>query len=105
LEAEEAIDEFEDEEEEDDDDDECIIRRDWYIMAAMGPNVQPPASQYRFGKRDIDIEYNFHHTFILYGDDEIRIASTYLEDQKWLIRIVDDNIPDIDVSQLVGAQQ
>lgn len=94
--------EFESEEEEEEEDRDA---RDWQQMARMGPNAQPPRNRDRLGRRDIDVEHNWHASYQLYGPDNTRTSSSYIEDQKRLTTVTNDNVPDVNISDLVGSQR
>src|SRR5204862_8099283 len=98
----EENDEFESDDEEEDED---HYTRDWQELAGMGPNTRPPSLRHRLGKRDVDVQFDWHASYQHYGADNIRTASTYLEDQKRLTTITDAHIPDVNISNLIGSQR
>jgi ATP-dependent DNA helicase PIF1 len=89
--------EFEESEEEEG---ERIIR-DWHDLASRGPRTEPDPFS-RLGKRDIDIEYDWHGGFI--NMDDLRHCESYLETQKRQIDVFDE-IPNVDIANLVDNQQ
>src|SRR5204862_6946214 len=83
----------EDEEFEDPDEEDEIQReiRDWHQLANRGPRTQP-LQHSRLGKRDIDRDYDWHHSHTTFED--LRHKESYLESQKRLADTLEE-IPDV----------
>ena len=56
----------------------------------------------RLGKRDIDRDFDWHHNYTTVED--LRHRESYLENKKRLA-IIHEDIPDIDIANLVDIQR
>ena len=96
-------DDGEDEEFEDPDEEEEIEReiRDCHQLANPGPMTQF-LQHSRLGKREIDYDYDWHHSYTTFED--IQHRESHLESQKRMVEIVGE-IPDVDILNLVDNQR
>ena len=75
---------------------------DWHQLASRGPQTRPTTLSSRLGKRDMDREFNWHHSYTTV--EEFRQWESYLEVQKRMTNVVEE-IPEVDISKLVDNQQ
>src|SRR5436190_12884118 len=100
LESEEP--EIEEEFEDEDETEEERILRDWQELARRGPGTRSTRS--RLGQRDIDRDFDWKASYNIYGADNVKAAESYIDEQKWQTEVFDEEIPDVDISKLVGNQ-
>jgi hypothetical protein len=101
LANEEDLDDEEDEFEEPEEEEIPREMRDWHELANRGPRTRlSPHS--RLGKRDIDPDFDWHHSYTT--PEDLWHRESYLESQK---RMVDtpEEIPNVDNSNLVDNQR
>ena len=101
LESEEP--EIEEEFEDEDETEEERILRDWQELARRGPGTRSTRS--RLGQRDIDRDFNWKASYNIYGADDVKAAESYIDEQKRQTEVFDEEIPDVDISKLVGNQR
>ena len=93
--------EYEDEFEEPEEEDISRELRDWHELANRGPRTQLlPHS--RLGKRDIDRDFDWHHSYTT--PEDLRHKESYLETQERLVDTTEE-IPNVDISNLVYNQR
>jgi ATP-dependent DNA helicase PIF1 len=95
----EIQDEFEDE----DEIEEERLLRDWQELARRGPRTQSTRS--RLGQRDIDKNFDWKASYNVYGMDNVKTAESYIDEQKRQTEIFNEEIPDVDITKLVGNQR
>ena len=76
---------------------------DWQELARRDPGTRSTHS--RLGQRDIDRDFDWKASYNVYGTDNIKIAENYIDEQKRQIEIFDEEIPDVDISKLIGNQR
>ena len=72
-------------------------------MVRRGPGTRSTRS--RLGQRDIDRDFDWKVSYNVYGADNVKAAESYIDEQKWQTEVFDEEIPDVDISKLVGNQR